>query len=403
MNMVSRIPPLALLGVLLLASLAGGALLVAGARALLETPAAMAGWGLLAPGALCLLLVGVALTGLRRCIRGLEQARRQAEQASRVLRETVEQLPAAIELYDPQDRLIVCNQRNERIYPNSHRARMLGRTYEELLRQSIAQGLIVEVPAGHEEEWVRQRLASRGSSGEPLLRQLRDGGWIHLHEARTPSGYLVVARLDVTVLIEKSLELQRVNNQLARLSTTDGLTGLANRRQFDRSLHLEWLRSARNRQPVSLLLIDIDFFKRYNDHYGHLAGDACLRQVAGALAECAQRSGELAARYGGEEFALLLPGADEAAAQVMAQRCVEALRQAQIPHAASPISSWLTLSIGIATVVANAEQPPEILVKSADSALYRVKATGRAGFQFASDCEKQEAHPLAQGSLWPTA
>jgi diguanylate cyclase (GGDEF)-like protein len=202
-----------------------------------------------------------------------------------------------------------------------------------------------------------------------------------VHEARTPSGYLVVTRLDVTTLLENSLALERANSQLARLSTTDGLTGVANRRMFDRTLVQEWLRSTRNQQPVSLLMIDIDYFKRYNDHYGHLAGDACLRQVAEVLQGCAQRSGELVARYGGEEFALLLPGADEQAARVVAQRCMDQLRLAQIPHAASSVSSWLTLSIGMATLVALPDQPADTLVKTADDALYRMKKAGRARFE----------------------
>jgi diguanylate cyclase (GGDEF)-like protein len=191
----------------------------------------------------------------------------------------------------------------------------------------------------------------------------------------------MVTRLDVTTLLENSLALERANSQLARLSTTDGLTGVANRRLFDRTLVQEWLRSARSQQPLSLLMIDIDYFKRYNDHYGHLAGDACLRQVASVLQACAQRAGELVARYGGEEFALLLPGADEQASRVVAQRCMDQLRQAQIPHAASAVSSWLTLSIGMATLVALPDQSAEVLVKTADDALYRMKAAGRARFE----------------------
>ena len=157
----------------------------------------------------------------------------------------------------------------------------------------------------------------------PLLRPRADGRWMHLYEISTPSGCLVMARLDVTELVQKSEALERSNELLEQLSATDALTGLANRRQFDQRLYAEWQRSMRSQQPLSLLLIDIDHFKRYNDHYGHLAGDACLRQVAGILYDCAQRAGELVARYGGEEFALLLPGADSAAATSVAQRCME--------------------------------------------------------------------------------
>ena len=318
---------------------------------------------------------------LIRHMAALEEARNNAEKTSSYLQEALEQMPAAIELYDPQDRLIVCNRKMESMYPHHSRVRVLGQTYEALLRESVHQGLLGEVPAGQEEEWIQQRMATRCTSSEPLLRRLPDGGWIHVHESRTTSGHLVVTRLDVTTLLENSLELERANSQLARLSTTDGLTGVANRRMFDRTLIQEWMRSARNQQPVSLMLIDIDYFKRYNDHYGHLAGDACLRQVAGVLQACAQRSGELVARYGGEEFVVLLPGADEEMTRTVAQRCMDQLRQAQIPHAASAVSSWLTMSIGLATLIAMPDQPAETLVKTADEALYRMKEAGRARFE----------------------
>jgi diguanylate cyclase (GGDEF)-like protein len=191
-------------------------------------------------------------------------------------------------------------------------------------------------------------------------------------------------RLDVTELVQKTVALEQSNEQLEHLSTTDALTGLANRRAFDQCLLSEWQRSARSQQPLSLLMIDIDHFKRYNDHYGHLAGDACLRQIAGILFDCAQRSGELVVRFGGEEFALLLPGTDGETACVVARRCMDELARAQISHANSPVSPWLTCSIGVATVVANQELIPESLVRCADEALYRVKSAGRASFLVAS-------------------
>jgi len=176
------------------------------------------------------------------------------------------------------------------------------------------------------------------------------------------------------------MALERSNQQLELLSATDGLTGLANRRQFDQHLYAEWQRSMRSGQPMSLLLIDIDHFKRYNDRYGHLAGDACLRQVAGILYDCAQRSGELVARYGGEEFALLLPGADAEAAMTVAQRCMDEIVRADMPHEDSPVAEYLTVSIGVATVVAVQELVAESLVRCADEALYRVKSSGRAHY-----------------------
>jgi diguanylate cyclase (GGDEF)-like protein len=194
---------------------------------------------------------------------------------------------------------------------------------------------------------------------------------------------LVVIRLDVTELVQKSKELERVNEKLARLSTTDGLTGIANRRMFDQTLLKESQRSGRNQQPLGLLLVDIDYFKRYNDRYGHLQGDECLRQVASILESCVKRSGELVARYGGEEFALLLPNTSLEEACIAAQRCADEIAKAKIMHADSPVSPWLTLSIGVVSIVAAQDKPPESLVRKADLALYSAKASGRARYEVA--------------------
>lgn len=171
--------------------------------------------------------------------------------------------------------------------------------------------------------------------------------------------------------------LREANAQLAHLSETDALTGIANRRRFDRALHEEWQRSRRHEQPLSLLIIDVDHFKRYNDALGHPQGDHCLRQIAEVLKASARRAGDLAARYGGEEFALLLPhtGGDEARA--IAQSCIEALDTVELPHPDSPLAAHVTLSIGVASAAAGNEQVPHSLVDAADAAVYAAKRAGR--------------------------
>lgn len=174
-----------------------------------------------------------------------------------------------------------------------------------------------------------------------------------------------------------ALELHRVNEQLRRLSTTDALTEVGNRRLFDQTLRTEWARAARRGEPVGLLMIDIDHFKEYNDHYGHPAGDACLRQVARLIGDAMRRGGELVARYGGEEFALLLPGADLAEARLAAERCSEVVAQAGIQHHGSPTGRVLTVSIGIASRRAEPGLDGHLLVDLADAALYRAKRHGR--------------------------
>ena len=193
---------------------------------------------------------------------------------------------------------------------------------------------------------------------------------------------LLGAFQDITEKMTTLLEMHRLNEQLTRLSTTDALTEVGNRRMFDQTLKTEWARAARRGEPVGLLMIDIDHFKEYNDHYGHPAGDVCLRQVARMVGESMRRGGELVARYGGEEFALLLPGADLEDTRRAAERCAQIVADAKIEHRASATSAWLTISIGAASQVAVAGTDGSALVETADAALYRAKRCGRARIEF---------------------
>ncbi|MEQ1660211.1 MAG: diguanylate cyclase [Hylemonella sp.] len=323
-----------------------------------------------------LLLLGRAFMQLTR---NSEYERQSLEMAYQSLKEAIEALPLGVAIYDQQDRLVLFNRSAADLTPYRYGGDLIGQTFEAMIRRALDKGLIEEA-LGREEDWLRERLAGRGKLDRPLLRSRADGRWMHLYEISTPSGSLVMARLDVSELVQKSLALERSNQQLELLSATDGLTGLANRRQFDQHLYSEWQRSLRSGQPLSLLLIDVDHFKRYNDRYGHLAGDACLRQVASILYDCAQRSGELVARYGGEEFGLLLPGADGDVAMTVAQRCMDEIARARMPHEDSPVAECLTCSIGVATVVASPDLVPESLGRCADEALYRVKNGGRGHY-----------------------
>ncbi|MEP0872061.1 PleD family two-component system response regulator [Trichocoleus desertorum AS-A10] len=172
-------------------------------------------------------------------------------------------------------------------------------------------------------------------------------------------------------------QLQEANFALQHLATTDSLTGLANRRRFDECFAQEWRRMAREQQPLSLLLGDVDFFKLYNDTYGHRAGDKCLQEVAKALQSMMKRSGDLAARYGGEEFAVILPNTDESGALVVAEAIRTSIRALKIAHSCSKIGEHVTLSLGVATIVPRAQTSPELFFTAADAALYRAKEEGR--------------------------
>jgi diguanylate cyclase (GGDEF)-like protein len=168
-------------------------------------------------------------------------------------------------------------------------------------------------------------------------------------------------------------ELQQLNAVLTQLSITDGLTGLANRRYFDEVLKEECSRAARTNQPLALMIIDVDVFKKYNDHYGHQAGDDCLVTVANVFKTHAHRISDLAARYGGEEFAFIAPATNEASAVHLAQAICTALASQQLPHELSAFGI-VTVSIGVAVFVSTT---PEQLIKKADEALYCAKLQGR--------------------------
>lgn len=173
-------------------------------------------------------------------------------------------------------------------------------------------------------------------------------------------------------------EMNRLNERLEELSTRDGLTGIYNRRHFDKLYTLEWRRATRSGQPLSVLMLDIDHFKLFNDHYGHGAGDDCLRRVAACLADTLRRSTESVARCGGEEFAGILSDTDAAGALKAAERVLANVRALGIPHAASPIGDWLTASLGLATMPkVTPGAPPAALLEAADRLLYEAKRAGR--------------------------
>ena len=186
--------------------------------------------------------------------------------------------------------------------------------------------------------------------------------------------------LEFSQLSEKRLryltdQLKQTNKKLDELSNLDGLTKIANRRFMDEFLENEWRRAIRNKSSISLILLDIDFFKQYNDNYGHIEGDKVLRMVASTIKNIIQRPGDLVARYGGEEFALILTDTSEA--EHVANNCLEAIRKLDIAHEYSSIANIITISIGICTVFPKKRTRPEGLIELADQALYKAKENGR--------------------------
>jgi diguanylate cyclase (GGDEF)-like protein len=191
----------------------------------------------------------------------------------------------------------------------------------------------------------------------------------------------VLARVETHLSLRRlQQQFQAANRELLRLANLDSLTQLANRRCFDQHFAQEWRRLAREQLPLALIICDIDYFKQYNDTYGHLAGDACLRQVSDLLQACIQRPADLVVRYGGEEFAILLPNTTTIGAMHIAQQIQTEIHKLQKAHAGSTISPYLTVSQGIATLIPDLEIEPNFLIAAADQALYRAKQSGRDRF-----------------------
>ncbi|UXH78358.1 sensor domain-containing diguanylate cyclase [Roseateles amylovorans] len=427
-------------------------------------------------------------------VSALARSHARARRAQRTLEEAIDALPASVEIFDDQDRLVAFNRRLVEIYPHMVRAFQRKSTFEELVAESLARGGVPEA-RGRETDWLEERKRMRGKQPAPLLQRVHDDMWLRIFESRTPSGGIVGVRMEVTDLIHEqqrlaasraqlkatieaagngiltldsgghvleanpscqqlfgfsAAELQgvhigmlfglagdpvdpqtmlgaprelsarhrsgdmlalqvtvaevrtdtihlyvcivsdfterkrqeerlkRANELLARQSTTDGLTGVGNRRLFDQLLLQEWQRGTRTGQHLALVMVDIDHFKQYNDRYGHVTGDDCLRRVATLLRSCVGRGGEAVCRYGGEEFAVVLVDTDLAGAQVVAQRCLDSVRLAAIEHEGSPVRRSVSLSIGVAACVPTAGQDPQKLIEVADAALYQAKAAGRA-------------------------
>jgi diguanylate cyclase (GGDEF)-like protein len=206
--------------------------------------------------------------------------------------------------------------------------------------------------------------------------------WIRdvVHVVRRPDGSvdsLVGFMFDITArkqAEEKILQLQR---ELEILSYRDSLTGVANRRMFDTVYPVQWAKARDTGHPLSLVIVDIDYFKQYNDHYGHVQGDECLRLVAQALDAAASHPGNLCARLGGEEFVLLLPGTDAEGARIKAERCRKLLAQEEIPHARSGVGRLVTVSLGVGTIVPGAGDDPGVFLDRIDRRLYQAKSAGR--------------------------
>ena len=282
-----------------------------------------------------------------------------------------------------RDVIILSDLKGHRSYVSPSSELMGGWTPEELLHQGSfdlvhpldlakAENALDELRHGAEEALFELRIQKKDETYLWVESSLRS---IHDPHTGVPQGVLNIVR-DISARKHAEQQLQEAYNAVEALAVTDGLTGIANRRRFDQYLTNEWRRSMREHQPLSLLMIDADLFKAYNDNYGHPRGDSCLKQIAEAAQDVVSRPGDLVARFGGEEFAVILPNTDNAGAAKVAQEICDAMSSRRLPHCGNPYGI-MTISLGCATMVPHLGQHAVNLIELADKALYEAKHSGR--------------------------
>lgn len=300
----------------------------------------------------------------------------QAELIStQVLLETaMSEMADGLAMFEPDGRLVMWNRRYLELFPYVDERTCQGRTLAELLTAGVLRGDLT-LPAGASPlSWVHEEVERSQSAQQSDLR-LSDGRWVSKSTRTLSDGGWVTLYSDVS---EKKAAVQ----QLEQLASKDGLTELANRRIFDRRLAEAFRTAQSSPTSLSLLMIDVDNFKAYNDTYGHPAGDEVLRQIAAVLRSACRGELDLVARYGGEEFAVILPTTSIEVAHDVAVRLAAAVRMLDIPHLSSS-KGRVTVSIGLASVTGSMSDPQQLL-KSCDQALYSAKAAGRDKVRAAS-------------------
>ncbi|MER8846233.1 diguanylate cyclase [Mesorhizobium australicum] len=278
-------------------------------------------------------------------------------------------------MFDPDGRLVLCNAQYRAMFPKTADMRVPGADYRDILRASAQRGEAI-TPPDEVEGWIAGIMASQKLVSQRQVR-LADGRWLDVRTRPTGDGGSLSVFSDITEAKQVETELLALNEKLNLLAHRDGLTELWTRRAFDEALAREFSRARRNAAPLSLVIIDVDWFKRFNDHYGHPAGDECLRAVSRCIQATARRPADAAARYGGEEFALVLPETDARGAFVIAETLRSKVRDLAMAHAGSE-KSIVTVSIGVSTLDADgATMEIADLLRRADDALYGAKAAGR--------------------------
>jgi diguanylate cyclase (GGDEF)-like protein len=319
--------------------------------------------------------VTIGIAGVTHDITATKHLQSELERSRNQLDYVLSGVSDGIAMFDSQGTLVYRNNQYRTMFPLTTEARRPGQHIRDILEAVVASGEQVLVK-GTEREWLETIVGSLKTVSEEEI-ELYDGRWLHLRTRPTDDGSALVVVSDVTKIKQAERALQTMTEQLKLLATTDGLTGLTNRRAFDTALETELARCRRSGEPLSLLLADVDKFKAYNDIYGHLAGDDVLRKVGRCLKEALRRPGDVAARYGGEEFVAILPGTDEDGAFFIADGFREALFGLGLVHKGGE-KGVVTASVGLATFTdRDAGMNSTELIRRADEALYNAKEAGR--------------------------
>ncbi len=307
-----------------------------------------------------------------------ERKRLQDEiaESRRQLSDAMEHMADGLVMFDKEARIVLCNDQYRRMFPASAELRVPGARLADILRASVERGDQTGVPRNEIDAWIQHTVETFRQPGETDIR-MTDGRWLCARVRPTANGGSLTVMTDVTQTKHAEAILTDLNRRLANLASEDGLTGLTNRRVYDEALDRAFAQSRRGGTPLSLMIVDVDHFKAYNDTCGHTDGDNCLRTIGNLLKRTLQRPGDIAARYGGDEFAAILPDTPEQGALLLAERLRKRVHDLGMQHTGNR-NGIVTVSIGVATMAAGgAIHRQEDLTREADAALYAAKAGGR--------------------------
>jgi diguanylate cyclase (GGDEF)-like protein len=317
----------------------------------------------------------IGISGVTRDVTRDEQIATDLRESQKRLSYVMSEMVNGIALFHKEGTLLFCNDRYRDLFPLTKAVRRSGMDLRDILQAVQDTGEQLELPETTE-DWASAAMLALKSGGNEQI-HMYDGRWLNVRTRPTLEATSIVIVSDITEAKKLEFDLRTTTEKFQHLSEVDALTDLPNRRTFDTALASEVARTDRSGTPLSLLMIDVDRFKAYNDHYGHLAGDQCLRVVGQCLKNAINRPMDVAARYGGEEFAVILPDTDEDGAYHVAIAIADQLRRANLPHEASE-KGCVTVSIGVGSYrTGETNRSAAGLIGQADQALYGAKAAGR--------------------------